>query len=177
MLRLVHDLTRFDRPLMIEHFCSLNGTDRYLRFGLPRDDGSLKEYVEAIDFERDLVLGVFGPGFKLVAVAHVGLIDDTAELGLSVLPEFRRQNLASLAVQRAARRARANGAKKLWIHFLRENRAILAFARKNKMRIELRDAEGDAYLPLPPVGQLTYVFDLYQSQLALLARAWRVSGV
>lgn len=173
MLRLVHDLTRFDRPRLIDHFRGLSSEDRYLRFGLQRDDDSLAEYVDGIDFERDFVLGIFGTSFSLAAVAHVGLRQGIAEVGLSVLPEFRRQNLASLVLQRATRRARARGAAQLWIHFLRENRAVLALARKCGMRIELRGAEGDAYLDLPRIAQSTYAFDLYESQLALFMRTWR----
>ena len=174
MSRLVHELTRFDRPRLHEHFRRLSAEDRYLRFGLPRDDASLAEYVDGIDFGRDFVLGIGGPGFSLAAVAHVGLISRIAEVGLSVLPGFRRQNLASLALQRAARHASVRGAVQLWIHFLRENRAILAVARKCGMRIELQGAEGDAYLALSPVAQLTYAIDCYETQFATLARAWRV---
>ena len=66
------------------------------------------------------------------------------------------------------------GAVQLWIHFLRENRAILAVARKCGMRIELQGAEGDDYLALSPVAQLTYAVDYYDAQLATLVRAWRV---
>ena len=37
MSRLTHELTRFDRPRLYEHFRRLSAADRYLRFGLPRD--------------------------------------------------------------------------------------------------------------------------------------------
>lgn len=56
MARLVHDLTRFERPRLIDHFRRLSVEDRYLRFGLHRDNKSLAEYVEGIDFERDFLL-------------------------------------------------------------------------------------------------------------------------
>ena len=176
MSRLVHTLTKRDVPRLARHFAQLSEDVLYLRFGLIRTPTLLAEYLEGIDFERDLVLGVFGTGFELIAVAHLGADGGTAELGLSVLPAYRRQKLASLLFEQSIRRSRVRGFGQLWIHCLSENRAILGLARKAGMRIVANGAEKDAYLDLPPVTVLTRGLDLCDSRVARLYRWLRSFG-
>jgi GNAT superfamily N-acetyltransferase len=168
---LIHTVTRFDRERIYRHFTRLSVDDRYRRFGFCRDDALLREYVEGIDFDRDMVLAVIGPDFEFTAIAHVGLKGDTAELGLSVLPEHRRNQLGFLLLQHAATRAQARGFRQLWICCLSENRAIRALASKAGMRIVSNGSDCDARMALPALSPIDYGVDVYKREFALWTRA------
>lgn len=173
MTRLVHELGALDRPRLVEHFRKLDAADRRLRFGLAVSDEFISDYVEAIDFTRDHLFGIFGPNFELIAVAHMGRAGDDAELGLSVLKEHRRGALARRLVGRATRRAIALGRQRLWIHFVSDNQAMARFTRDLGMEVRYAQGEADAWLALPAASALQVGLDLYQCQLDGLLGAWR----
>lgn len=173
MERLVHELGSLDRPRLVAHFQALDAADRRLRFGLPASDEFIADYVAGIDFARDHVFGVFGDGFDLIAVAHMGRAGDDAELGLSVLAPWRRGALARQLVARATRRAVALGRRRLWIHFVRDNHAMARFTRELGMEVRFAHGEADAWLPLPAASPLAFGLDLWRSQFDGLLGAWR----
>ena len=94
----VKELRERDRRRMLKHFLALERHDRLLRFGSPVNDEQITRYVNGIDFDRDLVFGVYNRVFKLVAVGHLAFADrdqdkhkstekdQVAEFGVSVLP-------------------------------------------------------------------------------------------
>ena len=167
MATLVHDLTANDCERLIRHFSRLEAEDLRLRFGYNIPPDSLRAYVEGIDFNRDAVFGVYDATFELRAVAHLGLVADTAELGLSVVPSARRQGLGLALLNRVVRRARTLGHRVLWTHCLRENDAMMKVARKAGMRIVIDSGEADAYLELPPATPLSFGLDLLEAQISL----------
>lgn len=173
MARLVHELGTLDRPRLLEHYRRLSAEDRRLRFGFALSDDYLVDYVHGIDFMRDHVFGIFGPDFELIAVAHMGRMGDTAELGLSVLEPYRREGLARRLAARAIQRATALGRRELWIHFVRDNYAMARFTRELGMTIRLSQGEADAVMPLPAASPLAVGLDFYQSQLDGLFGSWR----
>ena len=177
MSRSVRTLSKRDVPRLVRHFAQLSEDDLYLRFGLIRNPALLAEYLAGIDFERDVVRGIFGTGVEVIAVAHLGANGQTAELGLSVLSAYRRQKLASPLFAQSIRRSRVRGFRQLWIHCLSENQAILGLARKAGMRIVARGGEADAYLDLPSVTVRTRSIGLYDRQAAGLFGWLRSFGV
>lgn len=173
MARLVHELGALDRTRLAEHFMLLDAADRRLRFGFAMSDECLRDYVNGIDFARDHVFGIFGPAFTLIAVAHMGRMGDTAELGLSVLAPWRRDGLARRLVTRARQRATALGRRELWIHFVQDNHAMARFTRELGMTIRCAQGEADAVLSLPAATPLAVGLDFYQCQLDGLLGSWR----
>lgn len=173
MARLVHELGELDRPRLVEHYRALNDDDRRLRFGFAVSDEYFDDYVDGIDFSRDHVFGVFGPAFELIAVAHMGRMGETAELGLSVLAPYRRDGLARRLVARAMQRATALGRRELWIHFVQDNHAMARFTRELGMTIKVAQGEADAVLALPAASPLAVGLDFYQCQIDGLLGHWR----
>jgi GNAT superfamily N-acetyltransferase len=173
MARLVHELGILDRPRLIEHFQNLEAADRRLRFGLAVSDEFIADYVNAIDFTRDHLFGIFGPSFELIAVAHMGRAGEDAELGLSVLKAHRRGALARRLVSRATRRAIALGRQRLWIHFVSDNHAMARFTRDLGMEVRYSQGEADGWLTLPAASALQVGIDLYYCQIDGLLGAWR----
>jgi len=173
MNHLIHRLTPFDRPRLVRHFVALDPEDRWLRFGNARPDEMLAAYVAQIDFGRDLLFGIFGDSFELAAVAHVGRLGNTAELGLSVLRPWRRSGLAKGLAERAIRSAVNRGCTRLWIHFVAENSAMAAFTAKLGMTVTASRGEADAWLELPNASPFALGIDLYETQVEFMFGAFR----
>jgi RimJ/RimL family protein N-acetyltransferase len=144
-------LRESDRAALADHFISLDGEDRRLRFGSNISDDGLREYVARIDFERDGVFAVHDDeGARLLAVIHVAPSSKSAELGLSVAAEHRGQGLGSALFLRAVNHLRNRGMSEVFVHCLTENGAMMHLARKNRMRIIPAGSETDARLALDP---------------------------
>jgi GNAT superfamily N-acetyltransferase len=150
----VCELREAHRPGLISHFRSLGAADRHLRFCSALGDDALRAYVERIDFDRDAVFGAFNRHFELVAAAHVARAGGHAEVGLSVLPGYRRLGIGSALLCAAMRRALSWGMDAVLVHCLPDNHPMMSLARKRGFRIESANGEADAWLRLPcaPAG-------------------------
>src|ERR671931_2556661 len=114
-------LSAFQRAALLRHFLALDAHDRRLRFGTPTGATALRTYVARIDFERDVVFGIFDEDLELVGVAHLARASEHAELGISVLAAHRNHGAGGALLLRAALRARNWGVRTLYMHCLREN--------------------------------------------------------
>lgn len=145
------------RARVTSHLKQLDAHDRYLRFGYQANDMQIERYVEAIDFERDEVFGIFDSRLELIAVAHLAHIPveagvdcpALAEFGVSVLPQARRSQLGARMFDHAILHARNRGVQILVIHALSENAAMLRIAASAGARIIRTGSEAQACLALP----------------------------
>ena len=150
----IERLNESARANLAAHFVALPQADRYLRFGAAVTPQMIARYVDGIDFHRDAVFAV-RPAPRgaecrgaLAGVVHAAFPNDVAELGISVLPGYRRQGLASALAQRAIAHARRRGVRTLAMQFLRANAPMLRIARKLGMTIVDRGVELFARLEL-----------------------------
>jgi GNAT superfamily N-acetyltransferase len=167
MAVLVKRLAPNHRDALLRHFLALGADDRRLRFGSTISDAGIAEYVSGIDFDRGAVFGVFDDDLGLTGVAHVATGEGMAELGVSVLPGYRGQNIGSALFDRAGMFARNQMVRVLFMHCLAENQAMMHIARKSKMRIVAAGGEADAHLELPPGDPASIARELMQEQIAL----------
>jgi RimJ/RimL family protein N-acetyltransferase len=167
MPHLVHVLGVTDRDALHQHFAALDPQDLRMRFGRLPDRNWLRLYIEGIDFARDAVLGV-REGPVLIGAAHVALFDGAAELGLSVIPSWRKRGVASALFDRGVLHARNRGIVELFIHCLSENQAMRRIARKAGMRILVEGVDADAWIELPPATPFTLGEELVARQLTLV---------
>jgi len=143
-----------DREALEAHFISLGSEDRRLRFGSTIGDDGLRAYVARIDFERDGVFAVQDEDLRLLAAVHIAITETSAELGLSVLPEWRGKGLGSALFARAVTHLRNRGLSEVFVHCITENAAMMHLARKHGMRVVFSGSESDARLALePPTAQ------------------------
>jgi GNAT superfamily N-acetyltransferase len=169
----VKRLSGADRPALAAHFVQLGDEDRRLRFGSPRSDDSLREYVESLEFDRDGVFGAFDDDLALAGVAHVAVSPEFAELGVSVLPAARKHGIGTALFERANLFARTHYIRTMFTHCLMENRAMMRIARKTGMVVVTESGEADARLDLPPAGMSTITREMMADRVALLDYAMK----
>ena len=122
------------RQALLDHFLALDDEDRRLRFGASLRGSAIGSYVRGIEFDRDGVFGIMDDA-TLVAVAHAALGEGPAELGISVLPAWRRQGLANALFEAAVDFMRRCGVREARTFCLTENGAMMQLARKHGMRL------------------------------------------
>lgn len=164
---LVLQLTPANLGALRRHFLALPPEDLRLRFGRVLPEPSLLAYLDSIDFERDAVFGVFDNDLELVGAVHLGLAEDTAEIGVSVLPGHRRQGIGTALFKRCAEFARNHSIGTLFMHCLAENESVMRIARRAGMDIVTAAGEAEAYLKLAPADATTVAGQLLHERLAL----------
>ena len=143
------------RGRILTHLLALNEKDRLLRFGQVATDEQIRTYAEHLDFERDLVFGVFSRRLQLLAMAHLAFEPSTdppaaaVEFGVSVLERARGRGYGAQLFDHAVTHARNRGARDMLIYIARENSAMLAIVRRAGASMRFDGAEVTARLPLP----------------------------
>lgn len=156
-----------ERDRIGRHLIALTPADRYLRFGYAASDEQIKRYVEALDFERDELFGIYNRRLDLIAMAHVAFappdqFSDCAEFGVSVAAYARGRGYGARLFERAVVVARNEGVGMLFIHALSENAAMLKIARKAGATVVRSGSESEAHLELPSA-----TLDSRMSEIAL----------
>ncbi len=151
----IRSLGERHRPKLAAHLRALSTQDRYLRFGYPASDEQIERYVEAIDFGRDEVFGVFNRRLELIVGAHLAFAapngePGVAEFGVSVSAAYRGRGFGRRLFDNAMLRARNRGIGTLLIHALTANTAMLSIVTKAGAAVERAGAEASARLKLPP---------------------------
>lgn len=179
---LVKQLSERDRRRMLKHFMTLDNSDRLLRFGSIVGDEQVQAYVNAIDFSRDVVYGVYNRMFRLVAVGHLAFApkeklaagaqttskERTGEFGVSVSASARGRGIGSRMFERAAIHCRNMDVDTLYMHCLASNQTMMHIARKAGMEIERERGEADAYLRLLPPNPASLLQEALEEQVATL---------
>ena len=168
----VRELHAGYRQEILNHLLQLNDEDRRLRFGTQTPDEVIRHYVEGLDFNRDVIFGVFNLDLKLVGMAHLAYLPEhkgearAAEFGVSVLPEGRSQGLGTALLQRSAVHSRNTSIETLYVHCLANNKAMMHLAQKAGMTVEYAYGDADACLKLPPANPATIVEEAANAQWA-----------
>lgn len=168
---IIRRLNARHRERIAGHLLALDQQDRYLRFGYAANDAQIRAYVDKLDFERDVVFGIYNWRLRLVAMAHLAhsvdrSYDACAEFGVSVLPTARGHGYGGKLFARAMLHARNSGVQLMFIHALSENKIMLSIARKAGATVEYDGSEAQAYLRLPAATFETQVAELLEEQLA-----------
>ena len=119
--------------------------DRRLRFGGSLGDEAIEKYLKS-SFDGFginnmwFIIDVESPetfGRKVVATCHVNydVKTNTAELGLTVSPQYRNQKLGQELYNRGVTWARMKGAETIFMHCLSENKTMQHIARKAGMSV------------------------------------------
>lgn len=143
------------RRMLQTHLLALDDADRLLRFGRVASDEQVRAYVEQMDFDRDLVFGIFNRRLRIVAMAHLAFDPESdpdvaaAEFGVSVLARWRGRSLGAKLFDHAVLHARNRGAGALVLHIARANTPMLAIVRRAGAEVQFDGAEATARMDLP----------------------------
>jgi RimJ/RimL family protein N-acetyltransferase len=143
------------RSAIFRHLMGLDRDGRLLRFGTPARDEAVAHYVASIDFERDIVEGVWDEG-QLVGVAHLAVYMENAvpvgELGISVSPEARHTHLGQRLLSRVLLRARLMRLTRVYVQFMARNTPMARLAREFTNSVEVKRGVGCATIDLEGFG-------------------------
>ncbi len=137
-----------DRQALEAHFAALDSEDLRYRFCGSIKPGGFTHYLDQLTRPDVPSFGIFAADTTLLAVCQVGQSGGQLEVGVSVLPAFRRKGLARALLEYSARHARQRGLRTLLIHTLMDNTPMLTLARRMGMRIEMLEGEADGRLRL-----------------------------
>ena len=142
-VQVIRRLGGADRPAVLGHLCALGSDDRELRFGCAMSLSAIARYVDGLDFERDVALGVMDVEGKVVAMAQIlplGPELADAEIAFSVLAAARCRGLGHGLMKAVCGHASECGLRKLVAQVHCRNRPMLAVFRRAGMRLD-RDRE------------------------------------
>ena len=154
-----------------DHLKALSPDDRYLRFGFSANDEQIQRYVDGLNFELDEIFGIYNRWLELIAMAHLAYSIDkhtqsNSEFGVSVLKQARGRGYGGRLFERAVMHARNQGVKKMFVHVLSENIAMLSIARHAGATVERDGPESEAHLILPPGTLNTQLAEIVEEHMA-----------
>lgn len=158
-------------PAIKAHILGLGEHDRFLRFGFVAMDSHIERYVDALNFERDEIYGIFNRHLDIVAMAHLAIMQEPgrpsmAEFGVSVQAYARGRGYGGRLFERAVMHARNANISLMYIHALSENAPMIRIAKKAGATVERDGSETEAYLRLPKRDLDSRVSELMADQFA-----------
>ena len=164
----IQRLNEAARGALLRHYLQLPPADRRLRFGASLSAEAVAEFVRGVDFIRHGVFAMHDRDLAIIGVAHIGVNDDAAELGLSVLPTHRGAGAGSALFERATLYARNRFLSRLYMHCLEENAPIMRIARRFGMHIATARGDAESFLELPPASPASIAAEAVTEQFSLL---------
>ena len=161
------ELSSAQRDRLAEHLLALDAEARRLRFGVSLTDEAIRAYVDAIDFERNVVFVAFDAELRIAGAAHLFRGEDGAELGISVLAEQRGRGIGQALLARAQLHARNCGIDVLFMHCLAENETMRHLARKQGMAVAVERGEASARVELAPGNVSTAAHEFIAEHVGL----------
>jgi GNAT superfamily N-acetyltransferase len=156
-----------DRFALETHFAALGTEDLSNRFCHSVKPESVAKYLDQWSAAGIPSYGIFNPDRSLIAVAQLAQSEEELEVGLSVLPTYRRNGLALALLYRSASYARARGLKALSIHCLANNMPMLSLARRIGMTVEISSGEADGHVTLRAATALDFWRQIADDQESL----------
>jgi len=171
-----------DRSALEAHYAALGTEDLANRFCHSIKPEAVSTYLDQWSTAGIPSYGIFNPDHALVAVSQLAKSADELEVGLSVLPAYRRTGLAMALLYRSASYARARGLKALIIHCLTHNFPMLSLARRIGMTVEISNGEADGHLTLRAATALDFWREIADDQESLanfiahsVAKSWQLA--
>ncbi len=167
-----------DRFALEAHFAALGTEDLSNRFCHSIKPEAVTKYLDQWSAAGIPSYGIFDPDRALVAVGQFAQSADELEVGLSVLPTYRRKGLARALLCRSASYARARGLKALIIHCLTDNLPMLSLARRIGMTVEISNGEADGHLTLRAATALDFWREIADDQESLansVVKSWQLA--
>jgi GNAT superfamily N-acetyltransferase len=167
----IRSLGENHRGRIAAHLKSLDAHDRYYRFGFSANDEQIQRYVDSLNFDCDEIFGIYNRHLLLIAMAHLAYSASehpktSAEFGVSVLAPARGRGYGARLFERAVMHSRNEGVRKLYVHVLSENTAMLKIARHGGATVVRDGSESEGHLVLPPATLNTQLTEMMEEHIA-----------
>ncbi len=143
-----------NKEQIIDHIRRLPVEDCYMRFGQTMTPSAITNYVEKINFNRDMAFAIFSPTVEgeILAFAHIAFYSEAewpvAELGLSVSPELRNMGMGKTIIEHSINLAKIRGAKNLYVQTMTGNRPMYRLMQKFNAHMTVDDLDATISFPL-----------------------------
>lgn len=168
-----------DRPALEAHFSALGALDLRNRFCGSGKPDVVSQYMDQLTVSGVPSYGIFNARHALVAVCQLGQSGSDLEVGITVLPAYRRQGLGNALLMRCASYARARRLEALVIHCLADNAPMLSLARQSGMSVEHSNGEADGRLMLRAGTSLDFWAEMAFDQQGIadsVMRSWQFAA-
>jgi RimJ/RimL family protein N-acetyltransferase len=157
-----------------EHLLSLDDQSLCCRFGYAINEASMDLFIEGCKKEDDrhhlfTIRDLHG---RIVAVAHVGLMKEGAEVGLSVVPDLQQHGLGNKILLHSLRWCQNRGYHWVYMYCLSYNTKMVRMLAKNNIAIVREGSDAEAKIHLPDPTPATLTEEWFVNQLALVDRMY-----
>lgn len=135
------------------HLLSLDEESRYMRFGFHIRNETINELCSKWELNSDKhkVFAIENDNLEVVAIGHVSLEEEPAELAFSVFKEYQGQGMGDALMKRTIEYCQNRGIKLGCMVCLGSNDKIKHLARKNNILVKTEegDSVGQVSIPAP----------------------------
>lgn len=160
-----------------EHLCLLDEESRRCRFGYNATNAAIELYTNKI-VDSDILLGIKESitSYQVVAAIHIAIDheDNSAELGLSTLPWFRRKGLAERLLRYTVDILRNRGIRQMYSVCLPDNTPLLRLMQKlNITSITADDGDKQARITIPMAGLDSFYGEMYNERMIIIDKSMK----
>lgn len=159
-----------------EHLLALDVDARRWRFGYAASDYAIEMYIESIP-DKDYILGIRDAySQQIVAASHLAIDKDeqSAELGISTLQEYRRKGYAERLLRYTVDMLRNRNINTLYSVCLPDNQPLIRlFHKMNITSITSVEGEKEARVTIPMAGIDSIMHEIQNHRIVAIDTAMR----
>lgn len=157
-----------------EHLMSLDEQSLCCRFGYAINETAMDMFITKCkeEDERHHLFTIRDLHGTIVAVAHVGLMHDGAEIGLSVVTEHQQHGLGNKILLHSLRWCQNRGYNWVYMYCLSYNTKMVRMLSKNNIAIVREGSDSSAKIHLPDPTPATLTEEWFVNQLAIVDRMY-----
>lgn len=152
------------------HLLSLDEESRYMRFGFHIKNDTINQLCEKWQLNplQHVVFAIENDNLEVVAVGHVSLETEPAELAFSVFKEYQRQGMGDALMARVVEYCQNRGIKHGCMVCLGSNDAVKKLARKHNVLVKTEEGDSTGEIAIPNPTAMSYWKEYMEDNIAKL---------
>jgi GNAT superfamily N-acetyltransferase len=150
------------------HLLSLDEETRYMRFGFHIRNETINELSNRWELHSDKhkVFAIENDNMEVVAVGHVSLEEEPAELAFSVFKEYQGRGMGDALMKRTIEYCQNRGIKLGCMVCLGSNDKIKHLARKHNILVKTEEGEAQGKITIPSPTPASYWHEYIEDSVA-----------
>lgn len=156
------------------HLLELDDESLRCRFGYPINEQAIDTFIDGCKNNSDehRLFTIRNLQGRIVALGHVGLTKEGAEIGLSVVPEHQEHGLGNKILLHCLRWCQNRGFHWVFMYCLSYNTKMIRMLAKNNIAIVREGSDSSAKIHLPDPTPASVTEEWFGHQLALVDRMY-----